>query len=393
VIDSAPIARSAVEKRILQGATLALGLLAAAYLAEGFFRSLWGPIPQDLARRWLEGAYLVRHINSMDVYAGVHAAERDLGAAHPGGYPPWATAFGLFIAPPIRSDWSRAYFAALNAAGLWFMARYAASESQRYGRTATCFLVASCLAVSAHGVVLRNGQYGIVINAALICMAAALVNGRPGRGGAWLALAATKPQTSAPFALLWLARRSGIVALAVAAALCGAATAAVAIWLHASPFYLVAQVFGQAANWDGGDAGPLRLLLTLGVPRGRAIPALAAVFVSGGALLLHRFRRAPVSLQLAIACVSGRLWTYHRRYDDVMLVFLLVPLGLRALERRRPLDWLAFTLVGLTLWPPFRESDHGPWLIALKSSIWLGALTWLLHGFREGPLTRSTDAA
>ncbi len=39
--------------------------------------------------------------------------------------------------------------------------------------------------------------------------------------------------------------------------------------------------------------------------------------------LLHRFRDAAPSVQAAIACVAGRLWTYHRRYDDVMLIFLL----------------------------------------------------------------------
>jgi hypothetical protein len=39
---------------------------------------------------------------------------------------------------------------------------------------------------------------------------------------------------------------------------------------------------------------------------------------------------------------------------------------------------LPFTLVGLSVWLPFRESDSGPALIAIKLAIWFGALAWLL---------------
>jgi hypothetical protein len=285
---------------------LALSLLGALYLAEGFYRALFGAMPQDLARRWLEGAYVIRHINAMDVYAGLQPALPDLGPAHPGGYPPWSTALGLVIAPPIRKEWLRIYFAGLNAVALWFIARHAARFGDR--TPAARLLVVSCLAISANAIVLRHGQYGIIVNALLAGMLGALAAAKGARGGVWLALAALKPQTSAPFALLWLHRR-GMPALVVAAAIVGLGTFVLSLWVGAAPGRIVSQVFGQAANWDGGDAGPLRILLTLGVPRGIAIPVLAAGCVGGAALLLYRFRRDDPTIHAAIPSVCGMLWT------------------------------------------------------------------------------------
>lgn len=383
---------SAEANRWVNVITLALGAIGFVYLCEGFLRALFGPLPQDLARRWIESAYFVRRIDSMDVYAGLHVPEPDLGPAHAGGYPPWSTVIGLFLAPPVRQAWLQVYFALVNAAALAFTVRQAFRQGLLQGARAPWLFATSCLAVSANAVVLRNGQYGIIVNACLMAMLAAHAAGDTRRGGFWLAMSALKPQTSALFAFLWTSRK-GAGALVVAAAVCGAATAAASWWLSASPVRLVSQVFGQAANWDGGDAGPLRLLLTAGVPREVAIPLLAIVFVSASLVLLYRFRHSTPAIHAAIVCVAGRLWTYHRRYDDVMLVFLLLPLCARALASRRALDWLPYLSVGLTLWLPLREADHGPLLIAVKVAVWLAALAWLLSGARaEQRVTRVESA-
>lgn len=377
-------ARRATEDhgRGLTLATIGLGLLAALYLAQGFYDALFGVMPQDLARRWLEGAYVVRHINPLDVYAGVHAPEPDIGPAHPGGYPPFSTAIGLLVAPPIRKEWLRIYFAALNALALGVTARYVVRAAERHGQRATWLFLASAFAIAANAIVLRHGQYGILINAMLAFLLTAAEAGKSAQGGIWLGLAALKPQTSAPFALLWL-RLDRLLALVVAALFVALLSVGLLAWIGSSPSALFSQLFGQAAAWDGGDAGPLRLLLTLGVPRGTAIPALAGVGVLSGLYLLQRYREAPASIHAAILCVVGRLWTYHRRYDDVMLLFLLLPLGLAAIERGGRRAWVSFIAVGLTLWLPFREIDHGSLLITAKTFIWVAALGWLLSGIRR----------
>jgi hypothetical protein len=120
------------------------------------------------------------------------------------------------------------------------------------------------------------------------------------------------------------------------------------------------------------------LLLELGVPQVWAVPLLAATALAVGSAVLWRFREHPIPIKAALLAVVARLWTYHRRYDDVLLVFFLVPLGVHALRRRTASAWLGFFAVGLTLWPPIRQEDTGSLLIAVKIVIWLAALGELL---------------
>jgi hypothetical protein len=373
---------------VLRLASVVLGLLGVAYLLEGFVRALFGPLPQDLARRWLENAYFVRGIDSLDVYAGTKPVAPDIGVAHPGGYPPWSLPIALVLAPPVQQRFLQIYFAALNAFALaavvWFARRAARSQ----GAVAANFVSASVVAISANAVVLRNGQYGLLVNGFLAGVLVALETRNPVRAGVWLAIAALKPQSSGPFGLLLFARdrRLGIVSAAVMLVVCAVGAAS---WLESSPLHMLSQVVGQASHWEGGDAGLLQLLLLAGVPRGAAIAALAGMASIGGAVLLHVHRARSLLVQAAIACVIARLWAYHRRYDDVLLVFLLLPLALDALERSTRASWLAFLGVGVTLWLPLREVDHGPVLIALKVLAWALGLGTLLRS----PYGRQTDVA
>jgi hypothetical protein len=366
------------DDRALRVGTVVLGLLGAAYLGEGTLRALSGPLPQDLARRWLENAYFVRGVNSLDVYAGNAPVAPDIGVPHPGGYPPWSLPIALVVAPPIDQGLLRVYFLALNAlafaATVWLLRRFARSHGMR----AEHLVVAALAAVAANATTLRNGQYGLLVNALLFAVLAALDGARPVRAGLWLALAALKPQSSGPFGLLVLLPRR-LVGVASAAGLLLAFTLGASYWLGASPLHLLSQVFGQASSWEGGDAGLMRLMLAAGVPRGAAIVSLACVSMLGAAVLLHVHRARALLVQAAIACVAARLWAYHRRYDDLLVVFLLLPLALDACERRTRTAWLTFVLVGLTLWLPFREVDHGIFLIALKVSIWVFGLAVLLR--------------
>ncbi|HEX6272697.1 MAG TPA: glycosyltransferase family 87 protein [Polyangiaceae bacterium] len=355
-----------------------LALLGIAYLLEGFLRALLGPLPQDLARRWLENAYFVRGIDSLDVYAGTRPVVPEIGVPHAGGYPPWSLPVALVVAPPVAHGFLQAYFAVLNVLALATVVWFARRAARRHGPLAANLVTASTAAIAANAVVLRNGQYGLLINAFLVGVLVALETRHPLRAGAWLAIAALKPQSSGPFGLLLLDRRHWPGVFSAAAVLAVFAFGA-ASWLGSSPLHMLSQVFGQASNWEGGDAGPLRLLLAAGVPRGAAIAGLAGVVTIGSAALLHVHRARSLLVQAAIACVGARLWAYHRRYDDVLLVFLLLPLALDALERSTKAAWVAFVAVGLTLWLPLREVDHGVALIALKVVVWGIGLCVLLR--------------
>lgn len=366
------------QARWLQFATVALAALGVTYVGGGLYHACFGELPQDLARRWLEGSYMVRGINALDVFDGVSAPEPDLGPMHPGGYPPWATAFGILLVPPFAQEWVRIYFSALNLAALALVVHYAYRAGARYGTDHARLFAASVLAVASNAVVLRHGQYGIVVNALLVLLLRALERQHFGRAGLFLGFAALKPQSSAPFAFLLL-RRHGIRAVAAAALLIGATTLVASLHVGRSPLHILRQVFGQAAHWEGGDSGILRLLLEAGVPRAAAIPALAGTSLIVGGALLHRYRHASLALQAALLCVVARLWAYHRRYDDMLLVFLLIPLAGVTLTRPNRLGWILFFCVGLTLWLPFREVDHGVPLIGAKVTLWLLGLAWLLR--------------
>jgi hypothetical protein len=332
-------------------------------------------------------------VSSLDVWAGVVAPLPELGPAHPGGYPPWSMAVSLLMVPPFTESLVRWYFAALNVLALFVVVQHVRRMGRPFGRGGELLLGAAGLAIAAYAITLRHGQYGLATNAFLVLMLAALSGQRPLLGGVFLALASLKPQTAAPFALAWLRRREPL-AWAVAGAYAVLATLAFSLWLDRPPLRLVAQVFGQAAEWEGGDAGLLRVLLGAGVPRAVAVLGLMLVTLAVGSVLAYRYRAHSVSVRAALLCVVGRLWTYHRRYDDVMLVFLLAALGESALRRRDARSYAAFFAVGLTLWIPFREEHHGPLLISVKIAIWIAALVELLrHSLPEpgalGPARRS----
>jgi hypothetical protein len=365
---------------------LAVGVV---YVTSGFVLAVTGEIPQDLHRRWIENAYFVRRVSSFDVWQGSTPMLPEVGRAHAGGYPPWSMAVGLLAVPPFAEHVVRWYFACLNAVALAFVAHRAYGMGRAFGTPAARLLAASVLAVASNVITLRHGQYGILTNALLTLMLGALAAKRPAMGGAWLALASLKPQTAGPFAFAFL-RRGDPIGWLVAFAHVVATTAFFSLWLDRSPVRLVSQVFGQAAEWEGGDGGILRLLLEAHVPRGPAVLALMAVSMILAGALAFRYRYHSLLVRAAMLSVAGRLWTYHRRYDDLMLVFLLLALGESALRRRTGVAWAAFLAVGLTLWLPFRENDNGLLLILVKVSIWILALIELLrHSQPEAAVSRS----
>lgn len=369
--------------------TVPLALLAAAYALEGFAHIAYGPMPQDLGRRWIQNIYISRHIVAGDVAAGVVPPAPDLGVCDPGGYPPWSVAVSFLMAPPIAAPWVRACFSLESLLALIAIGRLAYAAGARFGPAAARFLCAAALAISTNAVVLRNGQYGLIVNGCLVVFLVAESAERPGWAGLALALAALKPQSAGPFALM-LFRRASWPGLVVASLTLALGTGCVALWLERNPVALLTQALGESAGWVPADSGPLRLLLELGVPQRAAVPLCAATALGVGSVVLWRFRRQPILVKGAILAVLARLWTYHRRYDDVLLVFLLMPLGVHALERRTPSAWLSFFAVGLTLWLPLRQQDHGTALVALKLAVWLLAL-WRLLSERASATAQSKE--
>jgi hypothetical protein len=73
--------------------------------------------------------------------------------------------------------------------------------------------------------------------------------------------------------------------------------------------------------------------------------------------------------------MAGRLWTYHRYYDDTILVFLLAAVGAAAIRGKSRVGAVTFAVLGASLWLPQRLVADD---VGLGITIWLPMiLVWL----------------
>jgi hypothetical protein len=147
---------------------------------------------------------------------------------------------------------------------------------------------------------------------------------------------------------------------------------------------MLKHMYSQSAEWDAGDSGLIGVLLHMGAPRSAVVTG--ALFAGAVSALVCSWclRTTPLATSFAVLSVIARLWMYHRRYDDTMLIFLLVVLG--GLTLRRPSAWrlIVFGLVGLSLWLPLREQDQTAVIVAGRVFAWLlGAGVVLYDSRRE----------
>ena len=139
------------------------------------------------------------------------------------------------------------------------------------------------------------------------------------------------------------------------------------------PVELFLQMLRQSRYVTIGDTsllGQMRLLL----PYPIALTGLALVGVLTTAWLSWTHRGDSPLIAVSVAAVLGRLCLYHRQYDNVMLMFPLLTLGLLALNARKPWIWGAFAIYGITLWAPLPYASYHSFTILVLSAVWLFSL-------------------
>jgi hypothetical protein len=121
------------------------------------------------------------------------------------------------------------------------------------------------------------------------------------------------------------------------------------------------------------------LLINAGVSPKFATLAGMLIFGGLGACALAALRTHDLLYSFAIAGVLARVWTYHKSYDNVLLIFLFIALAELAIRpnRYRLLHWAVAGLVGLTLWIPSRVSAVEHVQLA-QIAIWLSATAFLI---------------
>jgi glycosyl transferase family 87 len=384
-----------------------LAFVTLAYMARGYGFLLHGSRGAgDLHLRWVEIQYVLAGRNPFDSYFADPSngfkpvplwSHRDpsplpaLGPAKGVAYPPWSYLSSIVLYWP-KWPAARVYFAIINTAALALTFWWAFSIGLKYGRTAGMLFGLSFLAMGANCTTLGQGQYGLVIDAYLIL--ALITQGRE-RGlpeGISMGLAFTKPNVSGLFVLPMIIHRRWsaffwmlgyiLVASAAVSAMTKTSTVEMGLqWLRATRGYGTENdiVFDQ--------------LIARGVKMSDAALLVAAVGGLAGLAVIYLWRNASSLLQFAIATTAGRFWSYHRNYDNVMMVFLLVALASAAYQTRKSWLMIVFLLIGTELWLPIRVYDHAVCNYVQQLS-WLAGLVILLIAtprHRPTPMSGSPD--
>jgi hypothetical protein len=123
--------------------------------------------------------------------------------------------------------------------------------------------------------------------------------------------------------------------------------------------------------------------MDLGLSSGVAFVLSAAV---GGAVAIiagWKFRTSSLDILFAIAAVVSRYWTHHDLYDDLVLMFLLIPVARVVLDRNSAWWWGLFALFGISLWIPSRYANTMAPLHAFHGIVCLAAFAALLMSERS----------
>ncbi len=300
---------------------------------------------KDLRTNWDE-LRLVFHRQSP--YNGVENAPSS-------PYPPWTfPANVIFYWPP----WAvaKGYFAFINLVCLLLVATWAyhvgAGGDERY----SIVLATSVTAISSIATTVGLGQNSIIYTTLLAGVLVLYERRQRLLCGVLLGIALSKINIALPFALPFLFRRDAKV-LAAAGAYIVVATLALGGWCHSGLLEMMRLWIAAAERFSGTPYGPASLLVGVGVSTGVAARVCAVGVLALAVIAMAAWRRLPMLASFGLAAGFGRLWTYHRVYDNFMLVFLLVALADVWIRTRSRTVGAVTLLVGITLWFPIRSID------------------------------------
>ena len=121
------------------------------------------------------------------------------------------------------------------------------------------------------------------------------------------------------------------------------------------------------------------------VPLNVALPVLILTFlIATGWWMIYMGDRASMLDRLAIAGLAARLFTYHRPYDDLLLVFLLVALTVRWMKGPTQSLAISTLAVGLSLWLPLGFGWKWPFA-AIQHLCWVSGAVVLTRDILSTP--------
>jgi len=313
--------------------------------------------------------------------AAANDVEPDLGPPAP-GYPPWAYFTGLLL---VSAPWPAAYwwYLLVSVASALTLSLWIWKDAANLPGTFRLLLIGAVLAAASLRTTLRFGQYGLIVSASLAAALLAMRDKRSIWAGILFAIAMTKPTMAAPFLLIPLVRRDWKAIVVATGYLIGGS---LFVWAYTGtdPVSMLKSMVAATNDvWLVTGANPIRWLRDAGMNVQMAVKLCAVIGIGAALVLMHRFRDAPLDVLFAIAAVVSRFWTYHKSYDDVILIFVLVPVARAAFERHRAALWLVLMLLGVSLWVPSRLEKTNVVFHAFQCATWIGSLVVLLWSARE----------
>lgn len=369
---------------ILWIGSMVLGLIAFVYLADGFYHlAIHESGAFDLRTRWIEQHYIDKGINPHDANQNPARVLPEIGPPIAiSAYPPWAYLTNELLVPRISWPLARIWFAVLNLCSLLIMAAWAYRVGRSESLVAGVLLAVSVLALSSNTVSLRLGQFSIIVCAFLVFMLHFERKEMPVLAGISLGLAMTKPQMAALFTFVLLARKQWIGA-GVAVLYTLIASAVIWVRVGADPLTMVQQSFSNIVAWEAFALGFWSPLISLGLTPSMATRTGMVVGGLVAFILTWRYRDVSSLALMAIASVLAQLWTYHLRYDHVMMIFLVVAVGRVALQKRNYFSWGAFIVVGLSVWAPIAKSHWTGIIPFIQYAIWIAGLAVVLWSEKQ----------
>ena len=290
---------------------------------------------------------------------------------------------------------ARWFWAATSAGALAWLAVLLVRESGAQDQLERWFVALMPLSLIGTGVCLGNGQ--LTIHLLLALLTGLVLMCRP--GGSWgrdaaaaglMVIALAKPSIAAPFFWIALFAPGRLRPAALTLVFYGLLTVGSAHFQKPGLFELMGQwlKFAPMEVAEQGYADLHKWMTLLGL-KAYALHVSLAVLAAAG-IWVYQHRRADLWLQLAVVAMVARLWTYHRQYDNMlllppMLVFFRVAREDAEVERRTAAGLLlALLLVALMLPARMLEWWPQPWpfLFSLvHTALFLAALVFLL---REG---------
>jgi len=355
---------------------LAAALLSGgtSYLIRGVRRPWTVDNDSDMLMRHEEYGLFAQHLYP---HRRVAEAVGIAGVAKYTVYPPYA--FPMFAAVfwPATFEGARVLFQALTLAALGAMMWYGARELGFAGKSAALLGASVPFAFSGNCTAVALGQFSIICAAFVVLQIALLKRNRPALAGICWALAMLKPQIGLPFAVLFIVRQQwrGLVAGGMLLAL---VTAFALWWTNVAPWNFWQQgVATQTLKFAAKGCGAGLWVHAFGLnPRAATLAGLGMAVAFGVALLFRQIRsKFTTDTAAAVCAVLGASLFYHRHYDNVMLVPLMLPLLAASLRDGRPALYAVSALLALTVYSPpsllVKLSDLLPatdWVVFLAPS-------------------------